>query len=184
MACPAAVQISQYRVKGINVSSNAVYVDRPAFFIFLASRFSFNVFCGFFLTSFLVSRLLAIQYPFLTTSYSIVSRATSLVSRIYPPSQKAMGVNPWMNAKRAIIHSLGEGWHASAGFAKVGEDATAVKPWSFTLSAIAAVSSALRRRHHHDCLRHRNRLVLCLRLRRHNRLALLRHRGLFSALPR
>jgi len=50
----------------------------------------------------------------------------------YPPSQKATGVNPWMNAKRVILHSLGEGGYASAGFAEVCEDATAVKPWSFT----------------------------------------------------
>jgi len=50
----------------------------------------------------------------------------------YPPSQKATGVNPWMNAKRVTLRSLGEGGYASAGFAEVCEDATAVKPWSFT----------------------------------------------------
>jgi hypothetical protein len=63
---------------------------------------------------------------------------------IYPPSQKATGVNPWMNAKRVTLRaysaevasatkagSLGEGGYASAGFAEVCEDATAVKPWSF-----------------------------------------------------
>jgi hypothetical protein len=38
-----------------------------------------------------------------------------------------------MNAKRVTLHSLGEGGYASAGFAEVGEDATAVKPWSFTV---------------------------------------------------
>jgi hypothetical protein len=52
---------------------------------------------------------------------------------IYPPSQKATGVNPWMNAKRVTLRSLGEGGYASAGFAEVCEDATAVKPWSFTI---------------------------------------------------
>jgi len=36
-----------------------------------------------------------------------------------------------MNAKRVTLHSLGEGGYASAGFADVCEDATAVKPWSF-----------------------------------------------------
>jgi len=51
---------------------------------------------------------------------------------IYPPSQKATGVNPWMNAKRVTLRSLGEGGYASAGFAEVCEDATAAKPWSFT----------------------------------------------------
>jgi len=37
-----------------------------------------------------------------------------------------------MNAKRVTLRSLGEGGYASAGFAEVCEDATAVKPWSFT----------------------------------------------------
>jgi len=52
-----------------------------------------------------------------------------------------------MNAKRVTLRaysaevalatkagSLGEGGYASAGFAEVCEDATAVKPWSFTRS--------------------------------------------------
>ncbi len=52
---------------------------------------------------------------------------------IHPPSQKATGVNPWMNAKRVTLRSLGEGGYASAGFAKAGEDAMAVKAWSFTV---------------------------------------------------
>jgi len=51
-----------------------------------------------------------------------------------------------MNAKRVTLRaysaevasatkagSLGEGGYASAGFAEVCEDATAVKPWSFTI---------------------------------------------------
>ncbi len=55
---------------------------------------------------------------------------------IYPPSQKATGVNPWMNARRVTLRSLaafaeasaahrslgggwGEGGYASAGSAEV-----------------------------------------------------------------
>jgi len=34
----------------------------------------------------------------------------------HPPSQKATGVNPWMNAKRVALRSLGERGYASAGF--------------------------------------------------------------------
>jgi hypothetical protein len=73
---PGDIQL-QYRVPiyiGINVSSNAVYADRPDFFIFFARRFSFNVFCAFFFISFLVSRLFPIHYPSLKipgTPYSI-----------------------------------------------------------------------------------------------------------------
>jgi hypothetical protein len=46
----------------------------PAFFNFFARRFSFSVLCGFFLTSFLVSRLLLIGYPFLTLRHIIYQR--------------------------------------------------------------------------------------------------------------
>ena len=79
----------------------------------------------------------------LLDNYSICSPLNS--GFFYPPSQKATGVNPWMNAKRVILRaysaevasatkagSLGEGGYASAGFAEVCEDAMAVKPWSFT----------------------------------------------------
>jgi hypothetical protein len=64
--------------------------------------------------------------------------AMRILREIYPPSQKATpacrntlrragtGVNPWMNAKRVT----------SAGFAKVGEYATAVKLWSFTILSV------------------------------------------------
>jgi len=89
--------------------------------------------------------------PILTLLYhssSINAREKSALLKIfYPPSQKATGVNPWMNAKRVTLRaysaevasatkagSLGEGGYASAGFAEVCEDATAVKPWSFTLN--------------------------------------------------
>ena len=51
---------------------------------------------------------------------------------LYPPSQKATGVNPWMNAKRVTLRSFSEAGYASAGFAEASEDAMAVKPWSFT----------------------------------------------------
>jgi hypothetical protein len=54
------------------------------------------------------------------------------MSALYPPSQKATGVNPWMNAKRVTLRSFSEVGYASAGFAEASEDATAVKPWSFT----------------------------------------------------
>jgi hypothetical protein len=45
-----------------------------------------------------------------------------------------MGVNPWMNAKRVSCEAetwkfFSEAGYASAGFAEVCEDATAVKPW-------------------------------------------------------
>jgi hypothetical protein len=38
-----------------------------------------------------------------------------------------------MNAKRVALRSFSEVGYASAGFAEASEDATAVKPWSFTL---------------------------------------------------
>jgi hypothetical protein len=38
-----------------------------------------------------------------------------------------------MNAKRVTLRSFSEVGYASAGFAEASEDATAVKPWSFTL---------------------------------------------------
>jgi hypothetical protein len=50
----------------------------------------------------------------------------------YPPSQKAPGVNPWMNAKIVTLFSFSEVEYASAGFAEASEDATALKSWSFT----------------------------------------------------
>ncbi|MCD6413375.1 MAG: hypothetical protein J7L54_04445, partial [Elusimicrobia bacterium] len=52
----------------------------------------------------------------------------------YPPSQKATGVNPWMNAKRVTRCSLGESGYASAGSAEECGGATAVKPWGSTLA--------------------------------------------------
>ena len=54
----------------------------------------------------------------------------------YPPSQKATGVNLWMNAKRVTANdSVAD--MLRLGFAEVCEDATAVKPWSFTKAKLA-----------------------------------------------
>jgi len=47
----------------------------------------------------------------------------------YPPSQRATGVNPWLNARWVTLRSLGVGGYASAGCAEVKWGATAVKPW-------------------------------------------------------
>ncbi len=38
--------------------------------------------------------------------------------RFYPPSQRATGINPWMNAMWVTLRSLGEGGYASAGYAE------------------------------------------------------------------
>ena len=53
----------------------------------------------------------------------------------YPPSQKATGVNPWMNARGGTLRSLGEGGYASEGSAlrRVWIGATAVRPWGSTV---------------------------------------------------
>jgi len=97
---PGDIQL-QYRVKAINVSSNAVYAVLPSFFIFFSSRFSFNVFCAFFFTSLLASWLWAIHYPFLNTSYSIVSGLTSLHWTTSATSQHNLAkpnFTPWDDA--------------------------------------------------------------------------------------
>jgi hypothetical protein len=44
-----------------------------------------------------------------------------------------------MNAKRVTLRSLGEEGYASAGFAETGEEATAVKSWSFTVAELCNV---------------------------------------------
>ena len=45
-------------------------------------------------------------------------KSENIYSYFYPPSQKATGVNPWMNAKRVTLRGLGEGGYASAGFTR------------------------------------------------------------------
>ena len=71
------------------------------------------------------------------SKYHFFHYRSGMAASFYPPSQKATGENPWMNARRVTLRSLGEGGYASAGFAELGEDATAVKPWSFTVITTA-----------------------------------------------
>src|SRR5574341_2211287 len=51
----------------------------------------------------------------------------------YPPTQKATGVSPWMNARSGYPPKP---WRRRVCFGglrrNMGEEATAVKPWSFT----------------------------------------------------
>src|SRR3989304_2038538 len=86
----------------------------------------------FFIISFTALRL----FHHVQATYSSILRRGEVC---YPPSQKATGSNPRMNARGGTLRNLGEGGYASEGSARrsLWRGATAVRRWGSTLAYTA-----------------------------------------------